>query len=256
MNREKRIAFISNTIKLEYINEMDKLISPEKGLKDIYKFKKKILWALDNINPRLVVSFGNLKLPKSTMIINLSSWFNCIGKKEKFCEICEECYDKAPEVMFKERIESRMSHEIYWRASDWKELTKDIIEKIGDYNEHTNKYKVKKIRWAEVGEIRHQAEFNKIVKISNAIYRRLGIKSYIYTHNEGIDFNLRQRPGLIVNGSGFMVDNEYRVVKKDLIEKEFHNLNDLSNKRECICDCNICSYCSEANGLILIEELR
>ena len=53
-----------------------------------------------------------------------------------------------------------------------------------------------------------------------------------------------------------MVDNEYRVIDKNNIEKEFNTLYDISNKRDCICDCTKCGYCLEKNGFILIEELR
>ena len=65
-----------------------------------------------------------------------------------------------------------------------------------------------------------------------------------------------KRPGLVINGSGFMVDNEYRVVKKNERENEYNTLEDISNKRDCICDCTRCRYCLEKNRFILIEELR
>ena len=112
------------------------------------------------------------------------------------------------------------------------------------------------IRWAEVGELRNQNDLEKLIKISTIIGETTGIKSYIYTHNKSLNFTSSERPYLTINGSGFMVDNEYRVIEKELIENEFKNLNDLSNKRECICDCTKCSYCSTKQNYILIEEVR
>ena len=128
----------------------------------------------------------------------------------------------------------------------------ELCKKIQDYNEK-NKEKVNLIRWAEVGEIRNQEDLEKINRISNIVYHILGIESYIYTHNKNLNFDI-ERPHLTINGSGFMVDNEYRVVKNR--EKEYQNLTDLSNKRDCICDCTQCSYCSHKDNFVIIEELR
>lgn len=236
-------------VRSEYLNQLEKLI-PEKGLKNVELFKKKGYWALDynNIEPKMHVIFGNAKLPETTCIVNLGTWFNCSGRKEGFCEICKECYDKQIEVRFKERTKDRLEHEIFWRTVDAKTFSYELIKHILQ-----SKIKVNKIRWSEVGELRNQKDLEKVIKCSNIIYDKLGIKSYIYTHNKNLDFNI-ERPYLTINGSGFMVDNEYRVVKDR--EKEYNNLSDLSNKKDCICDCNHCDYCSRKNNFILIEELR
>lgn len=241
-------------VTLEVLLELQKL-KPEKGLKNVINFKKKVLWALDNLNPKLHFICGNAKLPKETMIINLGTWFNCSGRKEKFCNICQECYDKQPEVRFKERIKDRLEQEIFFRSHSAKELIPIILANIDYWNNH-HKIKIKNIRWSEVGELRNQEDLNKIIEISNEIFRKRNIKSYIYTHNQSLDFWSMERPGLVINGSGFMVDNEYRVVKKNKRENEYNTLEDISNKRDCICDCTKCGYCLEKNGFILIEELR
>lgn len=244
----------TNKVKEEILQQLETL-KPEKGLQNIKIFEKKVLWALNNLNPKLHFICGNAKLPKTTMIINLGTWFNCPGRKEKFCNICQECYDKSPEVRFKERIRDRLEQEIFFRTHTAEKLITIILVNIDYWNNH-HKTKIKNIRWSEVGDLRNQKDLDKVIYISNEIYRRKNIKSYIYTHNQSLDFWSTERPGLIINGSGFMVDNEYRVLPKDQIENEFNNLNDLSNKRECICDCTKCGYCLEKNGFILIEELR
>lgn len=238
-------------VRKEYWLELWKL-QPERGLKNVKKFRKKGMWALKNMNPKLHVSYGNAKLPKTTCIVNLGTWLNCSGRKEGFCEICKECYDKSPEVRFKERTKDRLEQEAFWRTLDAKTFGLILAREISNHNNKT-KNKVNLIRWAEVGEIRNQEDLIKIRDVSNIIGGLLGIKSYIYTHNKNLDFNI-DRPNLTINGSGFMVDNEYRVVKNR--EEEFNNLSDLSNKRDCVCDCTICSYCSRKDSFILIEELR
>ena len=238
-------------VRKEYWLELWKL-QPERGLKNVKKFRKKGMWALKNMNPKLHVSYGNAKLPKTTCIVNLGTWLNCSGRKEGFCEICKECYDKSPEVRFKERTKDRLEQEAFWRTLDAKTFGLILAREISNHNNKT-KNKVNLIRWAEVGEIRNQEDLIKIRDVSNIIGGLLGIKSYIYTHNKNLDFDI-DRPNLTINGSGFMVDNEYRVVKDR--EEEFNNLSDLSNKRDCVCDCTICSYCSRKDSFILIEELR
>lgn len=238
-------------VRKEYWLELWKL-QPERGLKNVKKFRKKGMWALKNMNPKLHVSYGNAKLPKTTCIVNLGTWLNCSGRKEGFCEICKECYDKSPEVRFKERTKDRLEQEAFWRTLDAKTFGLILAREISNHNNKT-KNKVNLIRWAEVGEIRNQEDLIKIRDVSNIIDGLLGIKSYIYTHNKNLDFNIN-RPNLTINGSGFMVDNEYRVVKDK--EEEYNNISDLSNKRDCICDCTICSYCSRKDSFVLIEELR
>lgn len=238
-------------VRKEYWLELWKL-QPERGLKNVKNFRKKGIWALKNMNPKLHVTYGNAKLPKTTCIVNLGTWLNCSGRKEGFCEICKECYDKSPEVRFKERTKDRLEQEVFWRTLNAKTFGLILAREIANHNNKT-KNKVNLIRWAEVGEIRNQEDLIKIRDVSNIINELLGIKSYIYTHNKNLDFDI-DRPNLTINGSGFMVDNEYRVVKDK--EEEFNNLSDLSNKRDCVCDCTICSYCSKKDSFILVEELR
>lgn len=241
-------------IKKEIYIELE-ILKPEKGLKNIKRFKENYLWALNNIEPKMHVSVGNLKLPKSTLIFNLGTWFNCSGRKKGFCDICQECYDKSPEVRFKQRILDRLEQEVWWRSNSPYNIAREIIIFITKWNK-THKIKIDRIRFAEVGELRNNRDLEKLIIVSNIIGHYLGIKSYIYTHNKELNFK-KTRHYLTINGSNFMVDNEYRVVRKENLEEEYETLKDLSNKRDCICDCNKCpNYCLDKNGLILIETLR
>ena len=245
-------------VKNEYYHQLH-ILKEEKGLRDVNLFRQKGIWALENVEPKMHVIFGNAKLPETTCIVNLGTWFNCPGRKEEFCERCTECYDKQIEVRFKERTKDRLEHEIFWRSVDAKTFAMELIKKILQHdnaeNNNLNKpiIKTKLIRWSEVGDIRNQKDLEKIVEASNIIYNVIGIKSYIYTHNKNLNFDI-ERPNLTINGSGFMVDNEYRVVENR--EDEYTILEDIVLKRDCICDCTRCSLCSEKGNRILIEELR
>ena len=145
-------------VKREYYIQLMNL-KQEKGLKNVTNFRKKGLWALKNLEPKLHVSFGNLKLPKTTCIVNLGTWLNCSGRKYGFCELCEVCYDKAPEVRFKERTKGRLEQEIFWRSTNKKTFAEALIQEISKHK------KTNLIRWAEVGEIRNQNDLKLHLQI-------------------------------------------------------------------------------------------
>lgn len=236
------------------IREQLKILKPEKGLKNIQMFEERMEWALNNIEPKLHYSIGNAKLPKTTLIFNLGTWFNCPGRKKGFCEICEKCYDKSPEVRFKDRLKDRIEQEIYFRAVPAEIIGNQLAKIIKDYNTPNRIYKIDRIRFSEVGELRNQYDLEKIITISSIVETLTGVKSYTYTHNKNLNFNIK-RPSLTINGSNFMVDNEYRVVEDR--EEEYKNLYDIANKLDCICDCVKCNnYCLEKTQSIIIEELR
>lgn len=252
----KELEIEKQIVTTEIKEQLEKL-QPEKGLTNVKNFKNKVQWALQNITPQLHFTIGNAKLPKTTLIFNLGTWFNCPGRKEGFCELCEECYDKSPEVRFKDRIKGRLEQEIYFRAISAEKIGEQLTRIITTHNNKKRiKHKIDRIRFNEVGELRNQEDLEKIIKISNIVYENTGVKSYIYTHNKDLNFDI-QREALTINGSNFMVDNEYRVVEKGQREQEYQTLNDISNKRDCICDCEKCpNYCLNKSGYILIEEVR
>lgn len=238
----------------EYISSLN-VLEPEFKLKNVNAFKEKAYIAFQNLNPQMHVTFGNAKLPPTTAIASCGTWFNCAGRTEGFCPLAEKCYDKCREVMSAKITKFRLEEEIAFRALTAEEIAEQIIQQIKKENaKPKNKNtQINLIRWNEVGELRCQEDLEKMVKASNIIYGELEIESYVYTHNKYLNFDIK-RPHLTINGSNFMVDNEYKVVAN--IEDEFESLNDLSNKRECICDCTQCSYCSHRGGFILIEEER
>lgn len=250
----ERIAKERELVIEEYTKSLKKL-KPEFKLKNVDGFKKKAQKAFKDLKPEMHVTFGNAKLPETTAIVSCGTWFNCSGRTKNFCPLAEKCYDKCREVMSHKITKFRLEEEIAFRALTAKEVAQQIIQQIKKQNnkEKNKNNQIKLIRWNEVGELRCQKDLEKMIEASNLIYNELNIKSYVYTHNKNLNFDI-ERPNLTINGSNFMVDNEYRVVKN--IEDEFNNLNDLANKRECICDCTQCSYCSKPNHFILIEEER
>lgn len=243
MNYEKE------KLELRYeITSQLRQLMPERGLKNVQAFEEKMLWALKDLKPKFHIAFGNFKLPESTAIVNLGTWFNCSGRTEGFCDICVECYDKCKEVMFKRIIKARLEQELFFRHYSAEVIADKIVREIKVQNAKKSKPIVDKVRFSEVGEMRNQEDLEKIVKISNIIYDELNIKSYIYTHNKYLNFDIK-RPNLTINGSNFMVDNEYRVIKKGEKVKEDHF--------DCACDCKSgCDVCTRKLGIVIVEEVR
>lgn len=239
------------TEKDELIKEVSNqliILEPERGLKNVEAFKEKMTWALKDLKPKFHIAFGNFKLPESTAIINLGTWFNCSGRTEGFCDICVECYDKCKEVMFKKITKSRLEQELFFRSNSAKTIADYAIREIKSQNARPSKPLVDKIRFCEVGELRNQEDLEKVIRISNIVYESLEIESYIYTHNKYLNFDI-DRPYLTINGSGFMVDNEYRVINKGEVVEEEHY--------DCLCDCKGgCDICTRKLGLLIVEELR
>ena len=71
----------------------------------IKKIKKKcrILEIQKRIMPEYkgqVFTYGNSKLPKSTLIVNLSSAENCPSRKRGLCEIEDKCYARKCERIY------------------------------------------------------------------------------------------------------------------------------------------------------------
>lgn len=230
----------------EYTSSLN-ILEPEYKLKNIDAFIEKAKQAFEKVEPQIHVVFGNKKLPKTTAIVSCGTWFNCCGRTEGFCPLATKCYDKCREVMNSDITRFRLEEEIAFRALTPKEIAEQIIQQIKIYNvNHTN---IKQIRWNEVGEIRHQEDLEKMIGVSNIIYDKLKIKSYTYTHNKYLNFDV-ERPNLVINGSGFMVDNEYRVIPK----------KDIENVKEkyfaCDCDCTKCNVCAGTHKILIIEEER
>ena len=248
MKDNKQILNEFQTLKKEYKINLETL-KPEPGLKNIPAFKDKVNWALNHTaetittesEPIFKVEFGNMKLPKTTIISSCGTWFNCSGRTAGFCDICQYCYDKPKEIMFKKVLASRQLKEVLFRSLD-AEVLADMIIKQTKKTTLLN-------RFNEVSELRNQQDLKKVITISNKLYESKGILSYIYTHNKSLDFTA-PHPNLRINGSNFYkagIDNEYRVLNPEEPAPK--------GGKKCICDCHNCNHCIGQHQ-ILYEYLR
>lgn len=221
-------------------------VTVERGLSNVEGFKKRYQDAFDQMHQRPYITFGNKKLPKTTAIYNIGTWFLCPGRLEGYCELSEVCYAKCREVMGSV-IKSRLNNYYFWKNNDAETIAKYIVYSI--QIEKLKGNKVNLLRFNEVGEMEDQEDLLKMIDVSNIVYALTGVKSYTYTHNRNLNYDI-DRPNLTICGSGFMIDNCFTVVKPEDY-KEYVNNN---NCVECPQKCELCSsICSRKLGVEIVE---
>ena len=224
-------------------------VTVERGLSNVDGFKQKYKKAYNTMHQRPYISFGNKKLPKTTGIYNIGTWFLCPGRLQGFCELSTQCYAKCREVMGSV-ISSRLNNYYYWKSNDAETIAAFISYSIKA--EQLKGNKVNLLRFNEVGEIEDQEDLVKMVKVSNIVYNNTGVKSYTYTHNRNLNYDI-ERPNLTVCGSGFMIDNRFTVVKPE----HYKEYIDTHNAIECPQKCKLCgSICSKKLGVEIVEVLK
>ena len=221
-------------------------VTVERGLSNIEGFKKRYQDAFDQMHQRPYITFGNKKLPKTTAIYNIGCWFLCPGRLEGYCELNDVCYAKCREVMGSV-IQSRLNNYYFWKSNSTEKIAAFIVYSIKA--EQLKGNKVNLLRFNEVGEIEDEEDLNKMIDISNIIYALTGVKSYTYTHNRNLNYDVN-RPNLTICGSGFMIDNRFTVVKPEDYKKYVQDHNCI----ECPQNCEYCNtICSRKLGVEIVE---
>ena len=224
-------------------------VTVERGLSNLELFKSKYQDAFDQMHQRPYITFGNKKLPKTTAIYNIGCWFLCPGRLQGYCELSEVCYSKCREVMGSV-IKSRLNNYYFWKNNNAETIAKFISYSIK--TEQLKGNKVNLLRFNEVGEIEDQEELEKMIDVSNIVYVLTGVKSYTYTHNRNLNYNV-DRPNLTICGSGFMVDNKFTVIKPENYKEYLNNHEGI----ECPQNCGYCgSICSKKLGVEIVEVLK
>lgn len=221
-------------------------VGVEKGLSNVDAFKQKYQEAFNEMYAKPHIAFGNKKLPKTTAIYNIGTWFLCEGRLKGFCELHEVCYAKCREIMGN-TIKSRLNNYYFWKTNDARTIASFIVYSIKA--ESMKGDKINLLRFNEVGEFENQEDLIKMRDISNIVYEQTGVKSYTYTHNRDLDFNI-DRPHLTINGSGFIIDNQFTVISPSEYKRYVENHNCF----ECLQKCEMCnSICSQKLGIEIVE---
>ena len=200
-------------------------------------------------------SFGNSKLPPSTMIINITSAFECPSQDN--CSARDICYPKKTTKV------GRLSPELRDLRNEhtFPYLTGREILKLLELYIELAPIKIHDIRISEAGDFRSQEEIDFCDKIAGHLKAKYGINTTVYTNAIKLDFS--NVKNMIINASspiirgadryflwrplGFMANIpatnkvEYRTLKNGDKEPFFR----------CCGDCYMCRFCyntREQNG--------
>lgn len=205
----------------------------------------------------LMIKKGNAKpLPKFIWIISMESATDCSSRKNGHCEINKNCYAlkyESNKLMYK-TIERRRKDEQcinYLIKNNYSDKLADFLIKR---NNSSKKHKLKYLRWNESGDVKSLDYLLFVEKIALKLFNEIGTISVIYTHRKDIweqfEKIRKSEHCLIVNGSGFMADNNFKAVKKFTGENF-----------ECCSNCVKCfdekmKYCYDINNKnLIIEEI-
>ncbi len=187
---------------------------------------------------KLKYSIGrNRKVGSDTVIINICSAHDCPARKKGLCQLPSDvkCYalkaERYPNV-----INFRKEQEKVWDELSAEEIAEEIKKLKGKEYKDTytkEKNKLKYVRLNEAGDFRNQDDVDKASKIAELLKGIL--KVYTYTARSDLDFS-ETSSNLVVNGSGFMVDNEFKAVEE--IDE---------SKTKCNGDCRECDLCKNSN---------
>lgn len=162
----------------------------------------------------MLVSRGNHKLGTDTLILNITSAMDCMSRKLGLCKIGTKCYAMKAERMYKAVLPYRRRQTEYWDQNHPATIAMDLW---GEIHKGTTKSRIKYIRISEAGDFRSQADVDKLIKIAE-ILGALDVTLYGYTARRDLAFG-KCPSNLIMNGSGFMLDNSFTAVPKQDLAK-------------------------------------
>ena len=222
------------------------------------------LGEVDNSIRGKVFSYGNKKLPASTMIFNLTTAKNC---PSKLCKVAQYCYAKKGENRFIEVFLRNLRNKIMLENIS----LKDFLKLLELYIEYAP-MRIKNIRLSEEGDFM-KIEHVKIANdIAGHIKAKYGITTTIYTAKP---YDFGPFKNLIVNASLPQIKNptRYFFAKPEKTLKElgvnFNGKGIQYNDKVghyfiCPCECRLCGFCyrtKEENGepetpITVFEKLR
>lgn len=183
----------------------------------------------------LLYSNCNTKITRlaRTIILNMQSATDCTSKKLGLCQLqdCSKCYAYRSELRFTNCLPYRRGQARQWQTLSVETYIKEIE---GIQKRAFNKYQF--LRFSEAGDYSSISDVHKMLAISGGIT----IFPYTYTARKDLFYNhirqgTLQKSKLVINGSGFMIDNCFKVVGKGYKLKAGEVL--------CKGKCEHCTYC-------------
>ena len=187
-------------------------------------------------------SVGNLKVGKDTIILNITSAKDCESLKRGLCQVPEgKCYALRAETQYPQVLPYRRRQTKLWDSLTPEEIAEDVKSLVN----HKRKIPVKFLRMQEAGDFRNQGDVDKVSRLADLL--RGTVTVYTYTARRDLDFS-RISSNLVVNGSNFMVSNNFKVTQK--IEKGPACRGIAGG------GCYGCKLCKTKGGKVIQELLR
>jgi len=179
-----------------------------------------------------LLSFGNSKVGADTAIFNMNAAFDCPSEKLNFCEHAKSCYAKKAERMYPQSLPYRRRQELYWDSIEVETFVNEFLEAI----KNKKKTPIKYLRVSESGDFKSQDDLEKLSRIADLLNGTV----IVYTYTARKDLNYKNiSENLIVNGSGFMVSNNFYIIEKP---------GDEIDKFVCPGACLTCNLCKRNRG--------
>lgn len=197
-----------------------------------------------------VFSYGNQKLPPSTMIINLTSAFDC---PSTHCPLkANGCYANDIENQYADYELRNLRNSVTFD----KLTVKEILQLLDAYIQGST-VKIDTIRISESGDFKSQEVVDFCEKMARHLEAKYGIRTVCYTRQR---FDFTNCKAMMVNSSlprniikG--ATRNYLVIPKESFDKIEDGLNYnpklKTNTFKCHCDCYACNFCyntKEENG--------
>lgn len=180
----------------------------------------------------MLLSFGNLKLPVTTAIFNITAAVDCPAKR--FCPHVKDCYALKSENRYPKTLEYHRKQTEFYDLLSAEQLAKSFILAI-----RGKKHEITKFRFSEAGDFRNQNDVDKMTTIASML-KEYGLMVYGYSARPDLDFS-KLKQVATVNGNHFECSNHVKVVS------QFSNTGEI----QCKADCRLCDACATANGAVI-----
>ena len=180
----------------------------------------------------MFLTYGNLKLPKTTAIFNITSAKECPAKQ--FCPHLKDCYALKSEIRYPKTLAYHRKQTEYFDLLSGQQLASSFLLDLRD-----KKHFVDKFRFSESGDFRNQADVDKMTEIAKIIS---DTGRHVYGYSCRPDLNLEElKKVATVNGNHFSASNTVKIVS------QFSNNGEI----QCKANCRLCDACATAKGAII-----
>jgi hypothetical protein len=196
---------------------------------------------------------GNAKIAADTLIFNMGPAFCCPSYITHQCSLCNKldpilgpqsgCYARHPEVHRPRALTYRQRQAHYWINTPHSIISQDFIDLI-----QRKRVVIEYLRWNESGDFHSQDCVDKLIKISARVYGLTGVKSYLYTARQDLDYSdlSPNNLALTIKGSGWDGPNG-----RTTVYLPWESCPD--GYHDCPGNCRVCNVCKHGNRNIAFK---